>query len=352
MGASVTTLGSRRDQTLRRGQRCTAQYEDTTTGVLLFSLWSPSVRCLAFDRRFLPAEHAVNLAVPAESHDSAHLVCAIASHVSLAASSIAMTLSSDRLQHGGTYTPEPDAREDTSTTAVGADFYPHGKRSLSGIAVRGFCLGMTAVLGFGLCAILVYHDSHLWRPCFFMGVLAVFHFLEFYITAAYNTPIAYVSSFLLTNGSAYRQAHTAALIETCFTSYFLPAWQDRFHGLLLIAVGVVMIAVGQTVRSIAMAQAGTNFNHTVQSKKTAGHELVTTGLYAYCRHPSYFGFFWWGIGTQVVIGNTICLLAYAGVLWYFFWKRISHEEKHLVAFFGDDYKAYRARTRVWIPFVR
>jgi protein-S-isoprenylcysteine O-methyltransferase len=27
------------------------------------------------------------------------------------------------------------------------------------------------------------------------------------------------------------------------------------------------------------------------------------------------------------------------------------EEKHLIAFFGEDYKAYRARTRVWIPFI-
>jgi protein-S-isoprenylcysteine O-methyltransferase len=27
------------------------------------------------------------------------------------------------------------------------------------------------------------------------------------------------------------------------------------------------------------------------------------------------------------------------------------EEKHLIDFFGNDYKAYRARTRVWIPFI-
>ncbi len=27
------------------------------------------------------------------------------------------------------------------------------------------------------------------------------------------------------------------------------------------------------------------------------------------------------------------------------------EERHLVSFFGDDYKAYRMRTRVWIPFI-
>jgi protein-S-isoprenylcysteine O-methyltransferase len=27
------------------------------------------------------------------------------------------------------------------------------------------------------------------------------------------------------------------------------------------------------------------------------------------------------------------------------------EEKHLIEFFGDNYRDYRARTRVWIPFI-
>lgn len=159
-----------------------------------------------------------------------------------------------------------------------------------------------------------------------------------------------------------------AFIETCITTYFFPGWQARVHPPVVVALGVVMIVIGQVVRSTAMAQAGTNFNHTVQSRKNDGHELVTTGLYAVFRHPSYFGFFWWGVGTQLMLGNTVCSLGYAGILWYFFSRRISRksrkwywlcectnlvtdEEKHLIDFFGDDYKAYRARTRVWIPFI-
>jgi protein-S-isoprenylcysteine O-methyltransferase len=134
-----------------------------------------------------------------------------------------------------------------------------------------------------------------------------------------------VSSFLLTNGDQYRQAHTMAFVETLVTSYFFPGWQARVHTPVVIAVGVVMILVGQTVRSVAMAQAGTNFNHMVQSRKSEGHELVTTGLYAFFRHPSYFGFFWWGIGTQIMLGNSVCFLGYTGVLWYFFMKRITRK---------------------------
>ncbi|KAK3214337.1 hypothetical protein GRF29_28g2786328 [Pseudopithomyces chartarum] len=259
----------------------------------------------------------------------------------------------------GEWTPELDARL-RAREAANIQFrkpalphylWPDGERSLAGIAIRAFLLGVCGAAGFLFTAFLAYYDFRLWRPFFFLGVLCVFHFLEFWTTAAYNTPTAYISSFLLTNGSRYRQAHTVAFIEAIVTSYFFPSWQARVNPPWVIALGLVMIVVGQVVRSLAMVQAGTNFNHQVQQKKNDGHELVTTGLYSVFRHPSYFGFFWWGLGTQVVLGNTVSFVGYAGVLWYFFFTRITHEEKHLIEFFGDDYKAYRARTRVWIPFI-
>ncbi|KAJ5020555.1 Isoprenylcysteine carboxyl methyltransferase family-domain-containing protein [Bipolaris maydis] len=237
------------------------------------------------------------------------------------------------------------ATQPRNPNTISPDFYPHGKRSLSGIAVRAFCLGCALVLGLAGAALLAYHGSHLWRPCLFLSTLALFHFLEFYTTAAYNTPVAKVASFLLSNGDQYRIAHTMAFIETFVTSYFFPGYQSYIHPPWAIAIGVILIALGQTVRSIAMIQAGTNFNHMVQSSKNDGHELVTHGLYHYFRHPSYFGFFWWGIGTQIMLGNAFCFLAYTAVLWSFFKRRIFHEEKHLLEFFGNDYREYKARTR-------
>jgi protein-S-isoprenylcysteine O-methyltransferase len=287
----------------------------------------------------------------------------------------------NRPTENGKHTPEVDApireREASNVPKRGSFlvprvFYPGGDRSLAGIAIRAFCLGGVLVLSALLSAIFVYYESRLWRPAAFIATLCVFHFLEFWVTAQYNTPIALVASFLLTNGERYRQAHTFAFIESAVTSYFFPGWQARVNPPVVVALGVGMVIVGQLVRSLAMAQAGTNFNHQVQSTKKDDHELVTSGLYAYLRHPSYFGFFWWGLGTQVLLGNCVSLAGYAGVLWYFFYTRItrksnsgcclkmrysadlycSDEEKHLISFFGDEYKAYKARTRVWIPFIR
>ena len=87
-------------------------------------------------------------------------------------------------------------------------------------------------------------------------------------------------------------------------------------------MGFVLMVVGQVVRTTAMAQAGKNFSHVISMKKKEGHVLVTSGVYRWLRHPSYFGFFWWGLGTQIVLGNVICLVGYAAVLWRFFRLRI------------------------------
>jgi protein-S-isoprenylcysteine O-methyltransferase len=265
-----------------------------------------------------------------------------------------------------------DSKQSFSVLPKGPDhlpraFYPGGDRSLSGVALRAFCLGAGAVFGFMMAALLVFNGSQMWGPFLFLGTLGVFHFLEFWITAEYNTSGAFISSFLLTNGSRYRQAHTFAFTEAVITPYLFPGWHARLNQPYLIALGILMIVVGQVVRSLAMAQAGTNFNHQVQSQKSEGHVLVTSGIYAYFRHPSYFGFFWWALGTQLCLGNTVSFAAYALILWYFFKTRITRmlhpfsngsklmafldEEKHLIDFFGEDYKVYRTRTRVWIPFI-
>lgn len=259
----------------------------------------------------------------------------MASNDSTSSSRVNASLPLNRGAETRSWTPPMDAKmqadQSTSTTpktttnALPDDFFPHGKRSLAGIAMRAFCLGSALILGLGLTILLAHNDSRLWRPCLFLATLSTFHFLEFYTTAAYNTPVANVASYLLINGDQYQQANTMAFVETCITSYFFPAWQARIHPPVVIALGIAMVVVGQFVRSTAMAQAGTNFNHIVQSRKNAGHELVTHGLYAYFRHPSYFGFFWWGIGTQVMLGNTFCFFAYVGILWYFFMRRITRE---------------------------
>lgn len=93
---------------------------------------------------------------------------------------------------------------------------------------------------------------------------------------------------------------------------------------------------------------------------------------SWLRHPSYFGFFYWGLGTQMVLQNPVSFVGYALVMWRFFNSRIKGmdsphlcqrepaltciafqvEEVQLVKFFGNDYVNYRTRVGTGIPFIR
>ena len=206
-------------------------------------------------------------------------------------------------------------------------YSPGGVKSLSGISARAFVLGLCLGTSLPLTLLALLSSSALWRVPFFLSTLCLFHFLEYWTTACYNPSTATTSAFLLSqNGSAYNVAHTMAFVEVFLREIFFPgkgSW-GRVWGLpkgwdrAVLGVGFAMLILGQVTRTMAMAHAGSNFNHLVQMKKKQGHELVTDGIYAWLRHPSYFGFWWWGLGTQVVLGNWVCLGGYAFVVCCFF----------------------------------
>ncbi|KID79558.1 Protein-S-isoprenylcysteine O-methyltransferase [Metarhizium brunneum] len=256
--------------------------------------------------------------------------------------------------------PSPSSTPDEPATHTWSrpplkNLTPGQPMSLAGISLRAFALGLTASLGLVSTAlVLALTSSPLWRVPLFLCALSTFHFLEFWTTAAANTPEATVHAFLLTaNWPAYPVAHAVACAECVLTEVVFPGrrWAPPGLGTALTLVGLVMVVGGQVVRSVAMLTAGQSFNHTVQTRKADSHTLVTTGVYGLWRHPSYFGFFYWGLGTQLVLGNVFCFVAYAYVLWKFFSSRVRVEEKGLVKFFGDDYVQYRRRVGTMIPFV-
>lgn len=185
--------------------------------------------------------------------------------------------------------------------------------------------------------------------------LATFHFLEYYITAKYNPKKVNSQSFLINNGIEYTIAHTIAIFECLVEGWLFPRWKNYNHSTLrqiVVIAGLILLIVGQVVRSLAMYTAGKSFSHIVKVEKENDHKLVTNGVYLFFRHPSYFGFFWWAMGTQLLLLNPITSVAFAYVLHGFFSKRIPFEERHLIDFFGDEYIKYRKSVKIWIPFIK
>lgn len=119
----------------------------------------------------------------------------------------------------------------------------------------------------------------------------------------------------------------AATLEYLVEVYFFPKLKLQISAFPTMA-GLLLVLIGQTTRTLAMVHAGTNFNHLVQRQRRPGHVLVTQGVYAWLRHPSYFGYYWWGLGTQLLLANPLCFITYTIVLWKFFNERIRSEPPH------------------------
>ncbi|KAK6431345.1 farnesyl cysteine-carboxyl methyltransferase [Oleoguttula sp. CCFEE 5521] len=246
----------------------------------------------------------------------------------------------------------PVTHTNASKTPFDPELLPSGQLSLSLISIQGFWTGFALAASLITAPQLAYSGNGLWRFFAFLGSLSLFHFLEFWTTARFNTPAAQASSYLIySNGTAYNIAHTCAAFEILLSHFLFPRWQGWLSGPFVATIGLAVVILGQAVRSTAMATAGTNFNHIPQQARKEGHQLVTEGIYGVSRHPSYFGFFWWALGTQLLVGNKLCLVAYALVLWKFFSDRIRGEEKKLIEFYGKEYESYRAKVPTGIPFI-
>ena len=77
-------------------------------------------------------------------------------------------------------------------------------------------------------------------------------------------------------------------------------------------------------------------------------KLVTTGVYAYVRHPGYLAFFAVAIGSFLIIPNLIALvlLAYTCVV------IVGHtleEERKLLTVYGEAYERYQSEVGRFLP---
>jgi protein-S-isoprenylcysteine O-methyltransferase len=182
----------------------------------------------------------------------------------------------------------------------------------------------------------------------YIAALCVFHWGEYFVTAVSNPRNLKLESFLLDHSREYHLAIIASFIEfiiewLLFPSLKQPSWVS--------IVGLVIVFSGDLLRKLAMLTAKTNFNHYIQYSKSNDHELVTSGIYAWTRHPSYVGWFYWSFGNQIMLCNPLCTIAFAIASWRFFQERIYTEEMTLVSFFGQAYLDYQKKVGTGIPFV-
>lgn len=111
--------------------------------------------------------------------------------------------------------------------------------------------------------------------------------------------------------------------------------------------GVVLCLLGFGFAFWARVHIGRNWGMPMSLRQD--HELVTSGPYAYVRHPIYAGLMLAGIGSALAV-SMLWLLLFPLYFAYFLFSARA-EEKMMLAQFPDAYPTYRRRTKILIPFV-
>jgi protein-S-isoprenylcysteine O-methyltransferase Ste14 len=111
--------------------------------------------------------------------------------------------------------------------------------------------------------------------------------------------------------------------------------------------GVTLCALGVALAIWARVYLGKNWGMPMSRKEHP--ELVTTGPYAYVRHPIYTGLLLAMFGSA--IAETAFWLVPLVVVGAYFIYSARSEEKGMVEEFPERYPAYQKRTKILVPFL-
>ncbi|CAG9814389.1 unnamed protein product [Phaedon cochleariae] len=213
------------------------------------------------------------------------------------------------------------------------------------IAIRAAILGTVFAIGIH---VRLVAPPHIQIFGGYMCVMAFFHFSEFTAISIVQPKQVSIDSFVINHSPQYIAAAVMSWVEFFIEAYFCPGLKQLYW---VSNAGLVLCILGEVWRKTAMITAGSSFNHLVQHERSSDHVLVTHGIYSWCRHPSYVGWFYWSIGTQILLLNPLCVPAYAIVSWMFFKSRIYIEEITLLNFFGQSYCDYQLKVGTGIPLI-
>jgi protein-S-isoprenylcysteine O-methyltransferase Ste14 len=110
-------------------------------------------------------------------------------------------------------------------------------------------------------------------------------------------------------------------------------------------IGALLTAAGVALAIWGRYYLGRNWG----SRPKESQVLVESGPYAYIRHPIYAGAMLALLGSALT-GSIVAVVMFV-ISIIFCLHRIDKEEPMMLGIFAEQYPAYRARTKKFIPFV-
>ena len=117
--------------------------------------------------------------------------------------------------------------------------------------------------------------------------------------------------------------------------------------IILSSIGLFFCVSGMALAILARVYIGRNWGMPMSQREDP--ELVTTGPYAFVRHPIYTGMLLAVLGTVLVSGIP-WLITFVFICAYFVYSAKT-EEKHMLQQFPKAYPEYRKRVKALIPFI-
>ena len=195
---------------------------------------------------------------------------------------------------------------------------------------------------------IIFTKTNYYQFFLYIITLTIYHYTEYFSVLIYHFKDLSFSSYLIDQSKEWFFAAVFSLSETLIgTFYFSKLKQNKY----IFISGLILTIIGQIFRIAALYTGKKNFTHLVSYDKKKEHTLVTNGIYSLSRHPSYFGFYLWSVGIQLMSGNVICFFGFLIALYIFFKDRIIDEEGMLIEFFGYEYLEYKKKVGILIPFI-
>ena len=149
-----------------------------------------------------------------------------------------------------------------------------------------------------------------------------------------------------------------ALLAFAMLTFFVPlvwvatpvfAFAEYPLRLVPLLAGTAGLAAGLWLFARTHAELGTNWSVTLEVREQ--HQLVTQGVYRGLRHPMYSALLLYSLGQALAVPNWIAGPSYGVAMALLVALRLGPEERMMRERFGDEYEAYRARTKRLIPRV-
>lgn len=113
-------------------------------------------------------------------------------------------------------------------------------------------------------------------------------------------------------------------------------------------VGLVFYLIFSWIQILATKSLGDNFSQDIVIKKD--HKLITSGPFKLIRHPQYLSQFLLDAGGAVATLSLI-LAPLALIQIPFLYLRASLEDKLLEKHFGENFRNYKKKSGMFLPFV-